>query len=197
MVEDTCVSCHLGEAQDHSMEPRVTACQICHVDAENFDMNGKQTEVEGLLEEVGEMLETLDMIHDGHPVVGFYPEAEAWALWNYIFIAFEDGSNGVHNAKYTTDMLEAAVVALEAAVEEVYVGVVTAVDEEALTITIEIEDGETLTVLVPEGYVFADADADDVDDAIGTTVKVRGVEQEDGSIDAEWVKTIEEDGGDH
>jgi len=93
--------------------------------------------------------------------------------------------------------MEQDVAALEPAVEEVVEGVVTTIDEDALTITIETEDGESIIVHVPDSYVFADADEDEADDAIGTNVKVRGVEQEDGSIDAHWVKLVEEDGGDH
>jgi hypothetical protein len=49
MVEGTCVACHMGENYSHTYEPDVAACQACHADAENFDINGTQTEVqEGL-----------------------------------------------------------------------------------------------------------------------------------------------------
>jgi hypothetical protein len=41
------------------------------------------------------------------------PEAEATALWNYIYIAHEDKSLGVHNPDYTLDLLEASLAALE------------------------------------------------------------------------------------
>ena len=114
MVEDTCVACHVGEAKDHSMEPSVSACVACHAEAEDFDINGVQTEVEEMVAEVGEMLVAKGLLdEEGHPVVGSYPEAEASALWNYIYIVFEDASSGVHNAAYTKAMLEAALEALQ------------------------------------------------------------------------------------
>jgi hypothetical protein len=48
-----------------------------------------------------------------HPIVGKYPEAEAAALWNYILIAIEDGSHGVHNPAYTKALLQASIDALK------------------------------------------------------------------------------------
>ena len=193
MVEDGCVSCHVNEdnGYNHTWEPALASCTGCHADAEDFDINGLQTEVEGLAEEVGEMLKTLGLLDaGGHPVVGNYLAAESAAAWDYILIVLEDGSSGVHNPKYTVALLEAAVEALEPAVEEVVFGEVTAIDEDALTITIETEDGESLTVLVPEDFDFTAIE-------VGSNVKVRGEELEDGSIDADWVKIVEADGGDH
>jgi hypothetical protein len=87
---------------------------VCHLDAEDFDINGVQTEVEALIAQVGELLVAKGLLdEEGHPVVGDYPAAEASALWNYIFIVFEDGSLGVHNPGYTKALLEAALVALQ------------------------------------------------------------------------------------
>ncbi len=114
LVKDTCVTCHVGEDNSHTFEPVVSACVTCHSDAENFDINGVQIEVEALIAQVGELLVAKGLLdEEGHPVVGDYPAAEASALWNYIYIVFEDGSLGVHNAAYTKAMLEAALVALQ------------------------------------------------------------------------------------
>ena len=114
MVEDTCVTCHMGEANDHSMEPAVAACTGCHADAEDFDINGLQTEIEELGEKVLALLEAKGMYEDGHAVEGVsYPEAEAQAMWNYIYVIEEDGSFGVHNPKFAKALLEAALDALE------------------------------------------------------------------------------------
>jgi cytochrome c551/c552 len=110
-VEDTCVTCHLGEDKSHTFEPDDSTCTACHVDAEDFDINGVQTKVEELGAEVLELLEAKGMFDDG-PVIGFYPEAEAHALWNYIFVIEDDTSKGVHNSKYAIALLEAAVEAL-------------------------------------------------------------------------------------
>lgn len=113
LVRDTCVTCHVGENDNHTFEPAVSACVTCHADAENFDIDGVQTEVEALIAELGELLEAKGLYHDGHPVVGTYPIAEADALWNYILIAVEDGSLGVHNPGYTKALLEASIAALK------------------------------------------------------------------------------------
>ena len=117
MAVDTCVTCHVGDDYDHTFEPSVSACARCHIDATDFDVNGLQTEIEGLIEELGGLLEAKGMLLDGEPVEGdgiFYPEADAMALWNYIFIALEDGSNGVHNPTYIKALLEASIDALQA-----------------------------------------------------------------------------------
>jgi hypothetical protein len=103
----------------------------CHSDAEDFDINGLQTEVAALIEELRELLVAKGLLaaeteyeigEDGvieevvvgyHPVVGEYPAAESSALWNYIMIEIEDGSLGVHNPSYTVDLLNASIAALK------------------------------------------------------------------------------------
>jgi hypothetical protein len=113
MVENTCVTCHLGENASHTFEPDVAACQACHTDAADFNINGKQTEVDAQLEELKEALVAKGMLgEEDEAVPGEYPEAEANALWNYIFIAHEDGSHGVHNLAYTQALLDASLEAL-------------------------------------------------------------------------------------
>jgi len=107
MVEDTCVTCHVGENDNHTFMPSVAACQGCHADAENFDINGFQTEVEEKLAELKAALVAKGMLtEDGTSVVGVYPEADAAALWNYITIEEEDKSMGVHNPGYIMDLLD-------------------------------------------------------------------------------------------
>jgi hypothetical protein len=114
MVADTCVACHLGESDDHTFEPSVSACTACHADAEDLDINGVQTEVQTMLDELEEYLVGAGLLdEEGHPAVMSVPEAEAVALWNWIFIAHEDGSLGVHNPSYTKALLEAALAVFE------------------------------------------------------------------------------------
>jgi hypothetical protein len=114
MVENTCVSCHLGEGDNHTFEPGVAACTSCHADAESFDINGLQTEVQAQLDELGEALKAKGLLdEEGEPVVGSYPAAEAGALWNWIYIALEDKSLGVHNPAYTKALLEASLAAVK------------------------------------------------------------------------------------
>lgn len=119
-VEDTCVACHMGADRSHTFTPsvtlfgreflNVTTCQECHEGVEDFDVNGVQTQVQTLLDELQSLLVAKGLLtSEGSPVVGTYPENEAGALWNWILIAEEDGSLGVHNPTYTIDLLEASI----------------------------------------------------------------------------------------
>jgi hypothetical protein len=116
MVENTCVTCHMGGPgadANHSFTPNVATCTTCHADATDFDINGVQTEVAGKLEEVKAALQAKGLLDDkGTIVVGDYPEAQAAALWNYLFVE-EDKSEGVHNSTYANAMLDAALEALK------------------------------------------------------------------------------------
>ena len=105
----------MGEDDNHNFEPQIASCQGCHSGLEDFDLNGLQTEVEGLLTELEEALVAKGLWdhEEDHPVVGVYPAAEAQALWNYIFIAVEDGSRGAHNMGYTLALLDASIAALQ------------------------------------------------------------------------------------
>jgi hypothetical protein len=113
LVENTCVDCHMGEGRNHGMEPAVANCTRCHTDATSLDVEGKQTEFNALAAQVLAALEEKGMWADGEPVEGTYPEAEAAALWNYIYVGVEDGSHGAHNFDFTTALLQAALDALQ------------------------------------------------------------------------------------
>jgi hypothetical protein len=116
-VTDTCVGCHVGEGGSHTFEPNIAACQACHSGAENFDINGVQTEIQAQLDELGAALVTAGVLSentpDGHPTVTEAPEGVATALYNWIYIAHEDKSLGVHNPAYTKALIQAAMEALE------------------------------------------------------------------------------------
>ncbi len=108
IVKDTCVACHLGEDSSHTFEA-VEICADCHKDTDGFDVNGVQTMVESLITRLGDRLVAKGLLdEEGHPIVGEYPAAQARALWNYILIAIEDGSRGVHNPDYTEALLRQA-----------------------------------------------------------------------------------------
>ena len=115
-VENTCVTCHLGgpgENASHTFMPVVATCVQCHADAKSLDVNGKQTEIKGKLDQVKAALQAKNILDkDGVGVVGDYPEAQAAALWNYLFI-LEDKSDGVHNIPYANALLDAALAALK------------------------------------------------------------------------------------
>ena len=112
-VENTCVTCHLGEEANHTYLPAVERCQACHADAEDFDINGVQTEVTAMLAEVHELLIASGIMNEeGRSIPGVYPEAVASAMWNYKIVEY-DGSNGAHNSAYAKALLESALEALK------------------------------------------------------------------------------------
>jgi hypothetical protein len=109
-VENTCVGCHMGgDAANHSFAPAVATCVACHADAKSFDINGVQTTVTAKLDALKAALTAAGLLDaNGAIVAGTYPEAQANALWNYIYVKNEDKSLGVHNSKYTNDLLDAS-----------------------------------------------------------------------------------------
>jgi len=114
MVENTCVACHMGDERNHTYEPEVERCQECHADAEDFNMNGVQTEVQAMFDELTDLFTEQGYIdpENGRWVTGMYPEAIANAMWNYKFV-IEDQSMGVHNSTYAKALLEQALEALK------------------------------------------------------------------------------------
>ncbi len=111
MVEGTCVTCHMGEGASHTFEPVDAVCADCH--GEDFDYSEAQAEVQEMLDELEAGLIAKGWLdEEGHPAVTQVPEAEAAALWNWIYIAHEDKSLGVHNMNYTKALIEAGLAAL-------------------------------------------------------------------------------------
>jgi hypothetical protein len=112
-TEVGCAGCHMhGDPTNHTFEPQLEACQVCHTDATNFDVNGVQTDIEGLLTTLGDKLKAEGMLDaDGHLVTGTYTIAKSGALWNYLAVE-EDRSLGVHNPKMTKEMLQASIASL-------------------------------------------------------------------------------------
>ncbi|MEJ2487190.1 MAG: hypothetical protein P8Y68_15795 [Anaerolineales bacterium] len=117
MVEDTCVACHASnDGANHAFEPDIAVCQACHADAEDFNINGLQDDVQAMLDELGEALVAAGVLSetgpDGHPTVEEAPEGLAIGLYNWIYVAHEDKSMGVHNPAYTKALLQAGLDAL-------------------------------------------------------------------------------------
>jgi hypothetical protein len=111
VVEKGCPQCHMVNAT-HYFTPDVAACQPCHSDITDFDYHGVQTEVQGLLDQLNQLLTDKGLLKDGSPVVGTYPEVQAGALWNYISVV-EDRSLGVHNPAYLKALLQEGIDALQ------------------------------------------------------------------------------------
>jgi hypothetical protein len=114
LIEDTCVACHMGEEHNHTFEPDVDRCQACHGDAEDFDINGVQTEIQAMLDELAVLFEEQGFIdpENGRWVTGMYSEEAAQAMWNYKFVE-EDQSLGVHNATFAKMLLQQALDVLQ------------------------------------------------------------------------------------
>ena len=122
LTDEACITCHMGDERNHTYEPQVERCTTCHADIESFDLNGTQTEIRALLDEVKALLiasgimsadfEENGELQQNRSVPGDYPAAVVAALWNYMFVV-EDQSMGVHNPAYAGALLEAAKAALQ------------------------------------------------------------------------------------
>jgi hypothetical protein len=62
------------------------------------------------IDQLGQLLLDAELIdqnnEDGHPIVTEAPENQAIALWNWLYVAHEDKSLGVHNPAYSQALLE-------------------------------------------------------------------------------------------
>ena len=130
VVENTCVTCHMGDERNHTYLPDVERCQACHSDAEDFDINGVQTEVAAMLEELHTLFVDAKLLNPDTDLWGIYdqatgtwsnpsadapltvPESVANAMWNYKFVVY-DLSMGVHNSVFTKALLEASLEAMK------------------------------------------------------------------------------------
>ncbi len=109
----------LGDTTDNT-----TACQSCHGPITDFDqipapydyagianggpIPGVQTEVKALLAKVAALIPDSVIANPGSATVGKnLTQNQLGALWDYLLIS-KDGSYGIHNAKYTFALLEAA-----------------------------------------------------------------------------------------
>jgi nitrate/TMAO reductase-like tetraheme cytochrome c subunit len=108
----TCVSCHMGETTDgsdgvHTMVTTDNACISCHSNGipPNSFLDSDMATLAGLLETIG-------VVHEGHPVPGTYTIQEAEAAWNYLLI-LEDGSKGVHNPPYAKALIKNSIESLQ------------------------------------------------------------------------------------
>jgi formate-dependent nitrite reductase cytochrome c552 subunit len=115
-VENTCVSCHMGEENNHTYQPVVERCQACHDGAEDFDVNGVQTDVKAMVDELTNIFVQKDMIDPETSLWVNTPmtvtESVASAMWNYKLVV-EDQSMGVHNSAYTKALLQQALDAMK------------------------------------------------------------------------------------
>lgn len=110
-----CVMCHMGESEGdeggHTFKPSLASCTECHTDATNFDINGVQTEVAALLDELEANLIAKGLIgSDGKLVLASYPVDLTGALFNFKTVQ-EDRSMGIHNPAYIKALLKNSIAA--------------------------------------------------------------------------------------
>jgi len=106
-VEDSCVTCHMGEDKLHEFAPNVANCTSCHAGLTNFDRNGVQTQIKAMLAQAKDLLIKAKIMNaaDELAVAGTYNEKVANAFWNYKMVAY-DKSSGVHNPAYAKALLQ-------------------------------------------------------------------------------------------
>lgn len=124
-VENTCVACHMGEENNHTYLSEVERCQACHEGIEDFDVNGVQTEIQAMLDELHTIFVDMKLLNPETDLWGIYdPATDTWsnpsadaplivteavanAMWNYKFVTY-DQSRGVHNTEYARTLLQQA-----------------------------------------------------------------------------------------
>ncbi len=125
-----CIGCHMGNPRTHvgykigghsfnmideeSGATLVGVCETCHPEAEDYDIDGVQTEVAGLLEDLEALLFAAGIVDiSGNTLTGTIADINvAGALFNYKMVE-EDRSHGIHNPEYIIDLLESSIAYLE------------------------------------------------------------------------------------
>jgi hypothetical protein len=113
-LEDVCVSCHMMDLSapyphaKHNFYPDVLSCYGCHGTPSNFDINGVQTEIQGLLDSLATYLP-----HDSTGAVPAdtrtgWTTQQREAGYAYFFV-HADASRGVHNVAYARSLLTNAI----------------------------------------------------------------------------------------
>ena len=122
-VADGCIECHMAapygdQARGHTMnmtydyhgseKANTAGCETsgCHTGFSDFDYNGYQTEIQGLLDELRDSLLANNIIDSSDHIVPnvAYTANQAGAFINY-YLILEDRSLGVHNTKYSRALL--------------------------------------------------------------------------------------------
>jgi hypothetical protein len=115
-IQAGCTECHMHEYADneggHTWKVPVASCTPCHEDATTLDINGFQTDIEDLMEQLRVKLENIGILEDGHPVEGTYPLVQVQAFYNYASLV-DDRSYGVHNPGYIKQLVTNSINALD------------------------------------------------------------------------------------
>jgi hypothetical protein len=117
----SCASCHMSNPQGkfvggHTLHmaseetgDNVKYCKTtgCHPSATSFDVNGKQTEIKDMLEQLKVKLAVANVFDTNKMTLkaGAYSQIQLAVVWNFLMVE-EDRSSGVHNYLYSHDMLQ-------------------------------------------------------------------------------------------
>lgn len=110
LAVEACVACHVfsspyvSESEPaktgHTFKPRIEACQQCHEGATDFDIDGVQTEIQGLIDQ---LQVEIDAAGTAQKTTTSYLNAK------YVLEAMiSEGSRGVHNTEYSRKLLQDA-----------------------------------------------------------------------------------------
>lgn len=120
-----CYDCHAGTAvgiiggghtfkvtfeEEGEETENVQVCQGCHPDLESFDYDGVQTEIQGLEDSLKNVLVAKGLITSSGSLVvpQYFTKNELRVIWNWSLVHY-DRSVGVHNYKYSRDVLQAGI----------------------------------------------------------------------------------------
>ena len=114
-IPQACVSCHMTdvshgdfqpEVAGHDFMPSLTACQPCHPGLTSFDLNGFQSDVDDMLDELLTAIGVSSPDSLGSATATTPDQRKAG--FAYAFVS-ADASHGVHNPAYTLSLLENAI----------------------------------------------------------------------------------------
>lgn len=192
-IEDSCVTCHMQEVEDHSDPAHtmagghtwkmsyedvhlVEACKECHGEVEDFNFGGEDWDKDGMVE--GTQKEIEDLLHLVETLLPAGDPNPTWtteqlgAYYNVHFV-HEDGSHGVHNPKYAAALLQAAVGAITGGID---------VDCDGLVDSYEMEHWGDLTSQRGDGDADEDGVSNALEAALGTDPKLKDTD-DDGFSD--------------
>lgn len=91
------------------------ACAKCHGSLPDFNFGNRQTDTDALVDELRVLLVAAGLVDgtSGAPLSVTVNDADSLgAVWNYVYVQ-EDASRGVHNWRYTRDLLTSAIQFME------------------------------------------------------------------------------------
>jgi hypothetical protein len=87
----------------------MAACTPCHQNATDFDIDGAQTEILGLHDQLQQQLTDAGFLSaSGSIKAGTYAKNDLRVIWNW-FLVHYDRSMGVHNYKYAKTVLQSGI----------------------------------------------------------------------------------------